>query len=314
MCAVPALRALRYAMPEAEIVLLGLPWAQGFVERFNEYLDGFREFPGYPGLPERFLEVAKFPQFLEQIQAERFDLALQMQGSGGVTNPLTLLLGARQVAGFYRPGEFCPDPGRFLAYPDQDPEIRRLLRLVEFLGAVPQGEDLEFPLTDQDWADFSALPGNAMLSSQEYVCLHPGASHPRKCWAIEAFIQVARGLQERGLLVVLTGTTAEAERTQKIHQALSRPCLDLAGKTSLGSLGALLQGARLLICNDTGVSHIACALRVPSVILFSKENAQRWAPLHTRLHRVLFRADDLGPFQVLQQVDDLLLSSSKTTA
>lgn len=83
------------------MVLIGLPWARSFVQRFDMYLDGFREFPGYPGLPEQAPRLERIGAFLDEIQAEEFDLVLQMQGSGRITNPLAVLLGAdhRRVSG-----------------------------------------------------------------------------------------------------------------------------------------------------------------------------------------------------------------------
>jgi hypothetical protein len=125
LCAVPAWRALRRALPEAEIVLVGLPWAAAFVERFSRYFDGFRAFLGYPGLPEQVPRLAEWPRFVEAMHAARFDLVLQMHRSGRISNSVAAHLGGRALAGSYQPGDDCPDPGRFLAYPDELPEVRR---------------------------------------------------------------------------------------------------------------------------------------------------------------------------------------------
>jgi ADP-heptose:LPS heptosyltransferase len=150
LCAVPALRALRAALPWAQIVLIGLPWAEAFANRFSQYLDGFREFPGWPGLPERPCELQRIPGFLAAVREERYDLVLQMHGSGGLTNPLTALYGGRVHAGFYNPGDYCPDDTRFLPFPARVPEVWRHLRLLDFLGVPHQGEELEIPLSPED--------------------------------------------------------------------------------------------------------------------------------------------------------------------
>ncbi len=266
LCAVPALRALRAALPRAEVVLVGLPWARVLVERYPDYLDGFREFPGWPGLPESLPQLERVPPFLAALQAERFDLAVQLHGSGSVTNPLAALFGASRVAGFFRPGEYCPDPERFLPYPTRGREARRLLALLDFLGIEPGGDDLEFPLRRHDHDTLHATTGGR-LGRGDYVCVHPGASVPERRWPAPAFAEVVRALARRGLDVVLTGTAKEAGLAQEVARRAAVSCLDLAGRTGLGALGALLAGARLLVCNDTGVSHLAAALRVPSVVI-----------------------------------------------
>jgi ADP-heptose:LPS heptosyltransferase len=43
----------------------------------------------------------------------------------------------------------------------------------------------------------------------------------------------------------------------------------------------------MLVCNDTGISHLAAAVRLPSVVIASGSDVARWAPLDTGLHRVL---------------------------
>src|SRR6476661_9714275 len=100
LCSVPAIRALRTAYPDAEIVLISMPWAKSLVERMPQYFDRFIHFPGYPGLPEQEVSPAKVLEFLGEMQNEQFDLLLQMQGNGTIVNPMLELFGAKQLAGF----------------------------------------------------------------------------------------------------------------------------------------------------------------------------------------------------------------------
>jgi ADP-heptose:LPS heptosyltransferase len=284
LCAVPAWRALRAAFPAAVITLIGLPWARAFVERFAHLLDRFVEFPGYPGLPERAVDLRAVPPFLERLQAEPFDLVLQMHGSGSLVNPLMMLFGAERAAGFYEPGRFCPDPDLFIPYPDGVHEIRRHLALMAHLGLPPRGEHLEFPLTAADRAELEAL--GLGLRPGRYVVVHPGARAAERRWPPRHFARLADEAARAGYAVALTGTAEERPLTAAVAAAMRGPAVDLAGATRLGAAAALIQRARLLIANDTGVSHVAAALGTPSLIVATHAEHERWAPLDARRHRV----------------------------
>ncbi len=307
LCAVPAFRALRGRYPDAEIVLLGLPWSSAFVERFGAYLDGFREFPGLPGLPEREPDAARLSAFVRAIRAERFDLVIQLHGTGPIVNPFLAGLGATRIAGFYPAHEACPgSPGLFIPWPTEGLEIRRLLALTTHLGATTLGEHLEFPVLGEDRERLATAMAGRLPGGAAYACIHAGASVPERTWPLARFAEVGEALMARGLKIVLTGTEAEAASTARLASSLGASCLDLAGRTDLGMAAALLADARLLVCNDTGVSHLAAAMGTPSVVVSTGDNPSRWSPIDRARHRVLCREGGVGADEVLREAADLL--------
>ncbi|MFL9922065.1 glycosyltransferase family 9 protein [Paraburkholderia fungorum] len=286
LCAVPALRALRHAAPQAHIALIGLPWAQAFVERYANLLDELIVFPGALGFPEQPESNAGLPTFFSPMRARRFDLAIQLHGSGGIANDLLLELGARAQAGFVQPGEPARH-GCFLDWPDDLPESERYLALTSAMGAPVIERQAAFPLTTRDSDEYAALASMHGLEAQRLVLVHPGAQLPSRRWPAERFAAVADLLAADGWQIAITGTAAEAALTGAVLGAMTAPALYLAGATSLGGLATLVADARLLVCNDTGVSHIAAAVATASVVIACGSDTRRWAPLDHARHRVL---------------------------
>lgn len=296
LCAVPALRALRAAAPQAQVTLIGLPWAREFGQRFSQYIDDFVAFPGAPELPEQAGAAEEIrARFYREMQARSFDLVLQLHGDGRATNAIVHRFGARHEAGFLAPAQSPPSDGVFIPYAEDQSEVQRLLRLVEALGAAPRGEALEFPISGPEWRELARLRAAYGLRPGEYVCLHPGSRAATRRWSAGSFAVVADALAARGWRVVITGSDDERPITQAVVRAMHAGAVDLAGLTPLGVLAALLTGARLLVGNDTGVAHVAHALCVPSVVIYTASSPARWAPADRQRHRPIYHAVDCRP-------------------
>ena len=307
LCAIPALRALRVAVPDARITLVGLPWAAQFVRRYRRYIDDFVAFPGHAAFPEQPVQEKLVPAFYDAVRRRRFDLAVQMHGSGQISNRIVRAFGAQAVAGYVVRDGRAVDAQCFLDYPQTGAEPVRLLRLAEFLGAPSLGTDLEFPLTAQDENELQESGLNAGLVPGRYLCIHPGAGLRDKCWPPQCFAEVADRLaDEFGLAVVLTGSAKETDLTAAVAAHMRHDARDTAAPISIGAMAALMRRARLLICNDTGVSHIAAGLRLPSVVVFSKADMQRWSPLDPTLHRCIRDPDGKHVAAVLEHARMLL--------
>lgn len=306
LCAVPALRALREALPTSRIVLIGLPWARQFAARFHEYIDDFIAFPGYPGMPEAKPELPAYQSFLRTVHEEQFDLALQLHGSGAISNLVVQQFGARHVVGF-GPGRHSQFQSGSIPFPEQGSEVSRLSALTNFIGAHVDDLRLTFPITNDDRAELHASGVAEGLLPKDYVCIHPGALAENRRWPPEMFARIADTLQrETCLQVVVTGSEQEWDLTSSVIEAMETPAINAASPISIGAMAALLNDARLLISNDTGVSHIAAGLKLPSVVIFRASEVSRWAPLDQDLHHVVVDPDATRAQAVLDHARILL--------
>lgn len=95
---------------------------------------------------------------------------------------------------------------------------------------------------------------------RKLVALQTGASELHRAWSLENFAAVAQGLMANGYAdIVLMGDAKERERVETLAELIGMPVMNLAGRTSLTMLPAVLQACDLLISNDTGTIHVAAA-------------------------------------------------------
>ena len=154
-------------------------------------------------------------------------------------------------------------------------EVERLLLLAKAAG-VPDSlisdpsiawPELCLPQKAQEEAQalLSVLPAGPVVG------IHPGSVWPTKRWTAEGFAHVVRRALEEGCNAVLfagPGEEGVARQVAELAGAGGGNFLDLAGKTSLPVLAALLARLDCYVCNDSGAMHMAWAQRTPVTAVF----------------------------------------------
>jgi lipopolysaccharide heptosyltransferase II len=309
LCAAPAFRTLRQHYPDAEISLIGLPWAGDLVQRLPT-IDRLVLFPGYPGIVEVEYCAERTCAFFVEARAYQYDLAIQMHGDGNISNGFVAALGAGLSLGYRRGRDQRLTIG--LPYDTAEHEVLRWLRLVAALDAPgvpavrrPTSVALEFPRLPCDVARADELLFAA--PAIPLVGLHPGAKVKSRRWPAERFAALADTLIERyGADIVLTGSAAEQQLTASVRRAMHHTALDLAGETNLGALAAVIARLNLLVSNDTGAAHMAAAVGTPSVVIFGPGRPEQWGPLDHQRHRIvdawILAGQSVDPVEALQQL------------
>jgi ADP-heptose:LPS heptosyltransferase len=262
---VPTLRGLRHRLPDYELVL-ATPASLSPVVDLIGAVDAVVDTPDLRGLPWR---------------GESPSVAVNLHGKGPESHELLGALRPGRLVAYASPPRFPEGP----RYVFDEYEVERWCRLVdaEFGGRC-----------DRD--DLDLLPPSSPPLVSAPVVIHPGAAHASRRWPAERFAVVARALAADGYDVVVTGSSAERALAVRVAALAGLPDSSvLAGRTSLDGLLALVAYARLVVCGDTGVAHVATAYRRPSVVLCGPTPPHRWGPPRgRRQHVVLWRGHGHG--------------------
>jgi ADP-heptose:LPS heptosyltransferase len=258
----PAIRGIRAAAPGHRLVLAttsALAPLAGLVDAVDEVL------------PARELEPLDWA-------GPPPELAVDLHGKGPASHVVVADLRPTRLLTFDSPG--YPGP----SWRPDEHEVRRWCRLVEEgLGVVcdPDALDLAVPAVPPP------VTGAAVV--------HPGAAFPGRRWPPGRFAAVARHLAANGHEVRITGGPGEVELARTVATGAGLPDdAVLAGRTTSMELAAVVAAARVVVCGDTGVAHLATAYRRPSVVLFGPLSPALWGPPRRRQHVVLWHGDGTG--------------------
>ncbi|MCS6983530.1 MAG: glycosyltransferase family 9 protein [Leptospiraceae bacterium] len=252
----PVIAALREKFPHAEIFFL-------VREEYAPILpNGIKclAIEGRPSLQKLYALVHKH---------EPFDAILDLQ-SNILSRLLSLILRGRKKAHF------------------QKPYLRRLLTVVtkrNFLKNTPPVAERYLTTLHKLWPDYDfhppmrpllrrqALPPSLhrTLQKNPYFVIAPGSRHFTKRWPLSHQESLLSLLQKKwpSSLVIFIGSQREREECEYLKQKTKLSSYNLAGKLSLPQIITLIDKARFVLCNDSGLMHLAAATDTPIYALFT---------------------------------------------
>ncbi len=223
----------------------------------------------------------------------RFDLTVETRGEASHIL-LAYLTGASQRVGYaiwsQIPWLKAEAVGHLLThrvpYPwDQWLQWHRVdynLRVPASIGAIPDDPSLVLPVPPPARRSIEQLLDRGGVRTDDLLIgVQPGASRQRKRWPLGHFAKVLDALVERwGSRVVVMGSPQEEGLGQELARLMVHPPILAVGQTTFLEAAALVQRCRLVICNDSVVTHLASAVKTP-VVTLSRSPSNFYAPYHT---------------------------------
>ena len=281
----PCLRALKENFPEAGIVLAVHEKAKDLVQGCRWCDDVLAVETRTDGFIER---LGRNLNFARRIRRLKFDLVFDLR-TGDRSAFMSLLTGAGQRVSFYGIYNTLWRNRIYshLVLPDRSPDLHMVdyyLSLLNAYGIDTTDRTPTYTVTEEQASETQKLFRFLSLdTARPIIAYHAFSLWEYKGWDLAKHAEIIQWLVHRyNGSVLLTGTNAQFEQAEIILKHNRKDVYNLAGKTSLNLLPALLQRCHLSMGVDTAGGHIAAAVGTPTVTIFGPGNFAKWAPCGSR--------------------------------
>jgi heptosyltransferase-1 len=139
------------------------------------------------------------------------------------------------------------------------------------------------------------ISSDLLSDSKANIALIPGASFKSKIYPVDQYAQIADELKSQANFIVLWGNESERNMAEQIQKIV--PEAHIADKLTLNELKAFIVKTDLVIGGDTGPTHMAWALNIPSITLFGSTPGYRNTYI-TDINRVIESKSEVDPYKI----------------
>lgn len=280
--ATPSIVALKRFLPDAEIDILVEDWVAPILA----------EHPSVHRIVsfERGSLTAR-ARVAHEIRSRHYDVVYNLHG-GTTATFLTRATGARHRVGYasyqYSQLHNHMAPSPLLLWGQQKTHsVEQQLALLGWTGVpVTDRPPTHLAISGDARDRVTELLSAANLADKKFALIHPAAAFATKQWSATNFGQVVDFLAGKGIATAAIAGPNQTPVLNELITASTSPVV--AFDLSLPEVSALAARAHLFVGNDSGIAHIAAAVRTPSVVIFGSSNIAHWRPWNTAPAEIVF--------------------------
>ena len=278
---------IRKAYPEAKIDFLAGEWSRDLLSN-NPHIDEIIVYNCVlhnrsGSLWQRVTgHTVSLLRALKKIRGEHYDLAIDLRAYFGNSIPLLYLSGVRHIVG-YGTGGFGFLLDREVQYRTGIHEVMHIADLIKSVSIDIIDEEVcpfyEISTLAEEQAE-RLLRSEGIGPEEPFIAIHPGTADKKKEWNIPGWQTIISRLKERHTKIVFCGGPDDIRTIKSVLSNVTGDgVIDLSGSLPIEVLGAVFKRASLVIGLDSFPCHLAAALGIPTVVLWSGINEpEQWRP------------------------------------